>query len=162
MENLFYIVAPLSYLLWAIAVAFNAAQDTLVHHYKDSVFDLLKKGSWASEYFKPPINTWRRKYKNVETLERKKFLGIRIHAAFFDGWHGFKICRNFFTFQTFMACVVSGTTWVHYKIYTSNDVILYSWIIMAVSLIAFMMITGGVHELFYKHALMKKSYSKGE
>ena len=60
-----------------------------------------------------------------------------------------------------MSCVISGTTWVYYEIYTSNDVILFSWTIIAVSLITFIMITGGIHELFFKHVLMKKSYSKG-
>jgi len=165
MENLFWIVTPLSHILWAVAVAFNAAEDTLQYHYSDSVFDLLKKGSWASEYFQSPDNTWRRKYIDPEIsgkiLERRKFLGITIPAFFFDGWHGFKVLRQLFIFLTFMSCVISGTTWVYYEIYTSNDVILFSWTIIAVSLITFIMITGGIHELFFKHVLMKKSYSKG-
>jgi len=162
MENLFWIIAPLSHILWAIAVMFNACADALQYKYSTSVFSLFKKGSFNEWYFRDPDDTWRRKYNSTEdhSMQRKKLLGIQIPAVFFDGWHLFKMLRQFFTFLTFMACTVSGTTWVYYEIYTSNDVILYSWTIIGVSLIVFMMVTSGTHELFFKHILMKKNYSK--
>ena len=167
MENLFWIIAPLSYVLWAIAVIFSAAGDMLQYRYKDSIFSLFKEGSFNHWYFQDPDDTWERKYEPMtrgvrEPLVRKKLLGIIIPAFFFDGWHLFKILKQFFTFFTFMACVISGTTWVYYEIYTSQDVILFSWTVIAVSFVAFMMITSGIHELFFKHVFMKKNYSKGE
>ena len=144
METLFWIVTPLTYIFWSVAVAISAAEDTLQYHYKDSVFNLLPDG-WLRWYFQDPDVTWKRKYKTTDsvllTMERRKFLGIRIPAFFFDGWHGFKAVRNLFTWCTFIACTISGTTWVHYEMYTSDDVILYSWTIIAISFISFVIIS---------------------
>jgi len=157
MENLFWLVSISSFIVWAIAVALNASEDALQFHYKESVFSSFKESSWPHWYFKPTKYTWKRKYKNVETLERKKFLGITIPAPFFDGWHGLKAVRFFFTWLTFMLCVISGTMWVKYHIYTAETDALFSWWGIAGSLIAFWTITITTHNLFLHNILMKKS-----
>lgn len=161
MENLFWIVTPLIFVFWAIAVAFNAACDVIQYKHKDSVFSLFKEDSWLYRYFQSPEDTWRRKYADGSITKRKTFLGMNIPPMFFDGWHFLKIMRQLSTWFAFIACGLSGTTWVHYKIYPSISDTIYSLEIILASLIPFMMITGGIHELFFKHILLKKSYSKG-
>lgn len=102
---IFYILLIL--LLWCISIIFNDIEDSLAHHYKDSVFDWLPKHIWLSKYMMDPNDTWKRKYvmlpagrDNEYKSGRKKFFGIIIPAFFFDGWHGAKIIRQIFQFLT--------------------------------------------------------------
>lgn len=101
-------------LLWCISIIFNDIEDSLAHHYKDSVFDWLPKHTWLSWYMKDPNDAWKRKYvwlpagRDGETKAgRKKFLGIIIPAFFFDGWHGAKIIRQFFQYLTIFIAVLN-------------------------------------------------------
>jgi hypothetical protein len=102
-------------LLWIISIIFNDIEDSLAHHYKDSVFDWLPKHTWLSRYMRDPDTTWKRKYvwlpagRDGETKAgRKKFFGIIIPAFFFDGWHGAKFIRQFFQYLTIYVGVHSG------------------------------------------------------
>lgn len=102
-------------LLWIISIIFNDIEDSLAHHYKDSVFDWLPKHTWLSWYMKDPDSTWKRKYtwlpagRDGETnVGRKKIFGIIIPAFCFDGWHGAKIIRQFFQYLTIYAGIHSG------------------------------------------------------
>ncbi len=102
-------------LLWIISIVFNDIEDSLAHHYKDTVFDWLPKHTWLSWYMMAPSDTWKRKYiwlpagRDGETKAgRKKFLGIIIPAFFFDGWHGAKIIRQFFQYLTIYVGINSG------------------------------------------------------
>jgi hypothetical protein len=101
--------------LWIISIVFNDIEDSLAHHYKDSVFDWFPKHTWLSWYMKDPDSTWKRKYvwlpagRDGETrVGRKKFFGIIIPAFCFDGWHGAKITRQFFQYLTIYASIHSG------------------------------------------------------
>lgn len=93
-------------LLWIISIVFNDIEDSLAHHYKDSVFDWLPKHTWLSWYMMDPDETWKRKYNEDGT--RKKFIGILYPAFIYDGWHGAKIIRQFFQYLTIYTGVHSG------------------------------------------------------
>ena len=93
-------------LLWIISIVFNDIEDSLAHHYKDTVFDWLPKHTWLSWYMMDPKETWKRKYNEDST--RKKFLGIILPAFIFDGWHGAKITRQFFQYLTIYVGINSG------------------------------------------------------
>jgi hypothetical protein len=93
-------------LLWIISIVFNDIEDSLAHHYKDTVFDWLPKHTWFSWYMQGSGDVWKRKYNEDGT--RKKFLGIILPAFVFDGWHGAKIIRQFFQYLTIYAGVHSG------------------------------------------------------
>jgi hypothetical protein len=160
MESFFWIITFLSFVFWCIAVASRSSADVLQYRYKDSVFSLFKKGGFNDWYFRDPDDTWERKYIDSTLLERKKILFITIPVFFFDGWHLFKVVEQFFTWCSMMACVISGTTWVYFKIYPTEDIALFSITLLFIALIAFIITTHATHKLFFDHILMKEKYVK--
>ena len=85
-----------------ITFALNSYEDTLAHHYKISVFAELGEDSfWYPD--------WTRKYKDVETLERKGFWFIAYPAWFYDGWHLIKVFRYLFLFYAFWFIFIHNT-----------------------------------------------------
>ena len=87
MEDILIIIciSLIGILWWAIYCIFKWCQDTIIHHYEDSIFN-----TW--EYFR---HDWRRKYYDGDPAKgRKKFLGLVIPPVFFDGWHLFDVLRN--------------------------------------------------------------------
>lgn len=96
-------------LLWIISIFFNDVEDTLAHHYKDSIFDCIPKDDWFSWYMQDPAETWIRKYVNNDPSQgRKKMFGMPIPAFMFDGWHGAKFTRQIFQYLTIYAAIYSG------------------------------------------------------
>lgn len=73
-----------SILFFSLAGIFKSVMDTLQFHYDKSV--------WKNSYHKfwNPKISWENKYKDLKTLERKKWLGIPIPVMFTDGWHLFQ------------------------------------------------------------------------
>jgi hypothetical protein len=101
-------------LLWIISIIFNDIEDSLAHHYKDSVFDWLPKHTWLSRYMQDSDETWKRKYvwlpagrDGEVNVGRKKFFGIIIPAFFFDGRHGAKIIKQFFQYLTIFVAILN-------------------------------------------------------
>lgn len=85
----------LSLILVALAAVLDACQDTLAHHWNQSIFS--KMGSPTS-FWGSPENTWQRKYTKESldkilvpgnTLELKK----NIIVQFSDAWHTFKTIK---------------------------------------------------------------------
>lgn len=64
-----------------LALFFLAVLETVSHHFDISVFSKIKNKFWY-EFFK---SDWRRKYINVDTLEKKK--GVDYILSLFDGYH---------------------------------------------------------------------------
>lgn len=80
------IIIPAFFL--ALATASNAVMDTLVHHYKGSVFEKLNPLFWN------PAESWKNKYKNGDHTKGAKFPGSTTIFVFLtDAWHFFKFIQ---------------------------------------------------------------------
>lgn len=82
-------------ILFFIVSAFaEAVMDTLQFHYATSVFAMFK-----NQLFWNPELSWRNKYKNGNPFDGEKFLFSKtLFVGLTDGWHLFKLIRNFCLF----------------------------------------------------------------
>jgi len=81
-------------LFFIIAAFSESIMDTLQFHYYNSIFKLFK-----NKLFWNPEISWRNKYKNGNPLDGEKFLFSKtLLVGLTDGWHLFKLIRNFSLF----------------------------------------------------------------
>ena len=124
-------------LFFIIAAVAEAIMDTLQFHYYNSIFKLFK-----NELFWNPEISWKNKYKNGNPLDGEKFLFSKtLFVGLTDGWHLFKLIRNFSLF--FAIFLIFNLT---YSIWLS---ILFSAILR--------IIYGVVFTLFYSYLFEKKN-----
>ena len=84
-------ISLIGLLWWCLYCIFKWCQDTIIHHYEDSIFN-----TW--DYFR---HDWKRKYYDGDPAKgRKKFLGLAIPPVFMDGWHLFDVLRNLAAYTT--------------------------------------------------------------
>lgn len=137
---------------WMISIIFNDIEDVLQFKYIESIFDWIPKESWWSWYMKDPDDTWKRKYvwyKDI-IVYRKKWGIFDIPAAFFDGWHGAKIIRQFFQFLSIFAAIMTG----YFLPTLTIEIIL---IIFIFSLIIFSLVNYVTHQInFFNGIFLKK------
>lgn len=88
-------IAALPIVLLALAGAFNATMDTLVHHWKGSIFYRLAGGSYT-HFFGHGAEVWKRRYigNNPENELRPIFrnpITAWLVIPFYDAWHLSKV-----------------------------------------------------------------------
>lgn len=135
-------------LFWILSIICNSIEDTLQYYYDRSIFDWIPKNTWWSWYMVDPDTVWRRKYD--ENGKLKKWAGIPIPPLFFDGWHGFKVLRQFFQYLTFYFGVTLG--------YNLSNMDFYKWFVWFILFMLIFAITNYItHEIyFFKGLLLKK------
>jgi hypothetical protein len=81
-------------LFFIIAAVSESIMDTLQFHYYNSIFK-----SFKNELFWNPEISWKNKYKNGNPLDGERFLFSKtLFVGLTDGWHLFKLIRNFSLF----------------------------------------------------------------
>lgn len=71
----------MEYLWIVLALFFLSVLETVTHHFEVSIFARIKNEFWYN-FFK---SDWKRKYVNVETLEKKK--GVAYILSLIDAYH---------------------------------------------------------------------------
>jgi hypothetical protein len=124
-------------LFFIFAAVAESVMDTLQFHYHNSIFKLFK-----NVLFWNPEISWKNKYKNGNPLYGEKFLFSKtLLVGLTDGWHLFKLMRNFSLF--FGVFLILNLT---YNIWLS---VLFSVILR--------IIYGVVFTLFYSYIFEKKN-----
>lgn len=94
---------------------FDAAKDTLAHHFTISVFSDLNSTFWDAN------NSWCNKWKNCEVGKEAFWGASTIFSAATDGWHLMK----FFTLKIFLifpAFVLTIVTTINHKFWNKDAV----------------------------------------
>lgn len=114
-------------LLVMLAAALNALMDVIKHHYGQSVFSTFK-GKYFQEL------GWKNKYVDWDDGDRRrvKLLGVNVHPAFLDVWHGAKslmivcLCASIVDYTViispFTDFIILGVTW------NATFSVFYNWI----------------------------------
>ena len=124
-----YYLAILCSIYFCIFAAFicNDAEDTIAHHYEDSIFDHGRDSYWYLD--------WTRKYIDGDPAKgRKKIWIIPIPAWYFDGWHLFKILRWIMIANALYLIWPSRKSWRSYIFF----------------MILFLTVFQVTHEIFYE------------
>lgn len=98
-------------LLAALSGAAKAVQDTVTHHYEQSIF--LKSGTWWN-----PAESWKAKYEDYDAGKREPafLFSTTVLVSLTDAWHAFGMINRFTLlcagiYAGIMSGRKSGYTW---------------------------------------------------